>query len=939
MSAGEGMAVTRRELLQGGIAAGIAFRINLIGHTAEALQFDPSTDRMADAFDANGKLRWRIDAFAKVTGQKIFSRDFRARDLPGWPREQSHAFLIHATAADRAFEGIDLAALGSDLQPDRLITAEDLQRDRVVPHRPSFYGDFFLVPKGATPRLLGQPVALLIYHDFARYDAAKRRLRFNTAAVQYGAVTGPKPPAHYGAARFVRVQADNPDPEGRHAPELDATIFGKFDGDKVVWPAADHGGTPPAKGMAAALEIERDIGSAGEEALVLKRRYFSQSIDASALEADNGNVWYDRASATLHVLVSTQSPYEGVTGAAEMLARTNFRVDAIDFNIGHTVGYGTKDQSIFPYFCMVAGLYGDGRPVRLANDRFEQFQMGMKQHSFLMDNTLVVDKQSGKFRIVKAEFKMDGGGRANVSANVGMAGTSQALSIYHVPKSDLSFTALASRGVEAGSTRGYGSLQTIMGMELLVDEAAEALGVDPIELRLLNLSTVGTKVAEDEPQVRNHEMLLKAQSHPLWKDRAARKRKFEAENPGRRYGVGFAHVQRGYGNLAQAALATLAFDAQGRLSLRQAGNEIGVGLTTSQAVMVKDILGCAPERTAFGVLDWPEMPLVSDNNPNAMPPEREAERKANPRWTPLLTAAMSASNGVYFIGHATREAARALLAFGLKPAAIAIWARERTGAPPQPHDIRVVDGALSAPGRAALPTARVASAAHEMGLIVGVSVHVFNRRRSQWAEAEFEIPTVGRERLKIDALSVQYGSGAPDELTRLMTSGGFHFIDRSEVFYAPMRNIVGFNYVSSIGNIVEVALDTTTCEVELLSHHSILDCGREIVPQLVSGQLQGGLAMGIGHALHEYLPLYEDGPGDGTWNWDRYRLPRASNVAVWNQTADILPPRSEKDPPKGMAEVVTIGIIPAIANAVAHAIGLRFYEMPITPDKIRGALQ
>jgi CO/xanthine dehydrogenase Mo-binding subunit len=672
---------------------------------------------------------------------------------------------------------------------------------------------------------------------------------------------------------------------------------------------------------------------------VLKRKYFSQSIDACAMEADNGNVWYDQASATLHVLVSTQSPYEGVTGAAEMLAHTNFRVDQIDFNIGHTVGYGTKDQSVFPYFCILAGLYGGRRPVRLANDRFEQFQMGMKQHSFRMDNTLVADRRSGKFRIIKAEFKMDGGGRANVSANVGMAGTSQALSIYHVPKSDLSFAALASRAVEAGSTRGYGSLQTIMGIELLADEAAEALGIDPIELRLRNLSTVGTKVAEDEPQVRNHEMLLKAQSHPLWKDRAARKLKFETANPGRKYGVGFAHVQRGYGNLAQAALATLAFDAQGRLSLRQIGNEIGVGLTTSQAVMVKDILGCTPERASFGVLDWPEMPLVSDNNPNAMPAEKEAELKANPRWTPLFTAGMSASNGVYFVGHATREAARALLAFGLKPAAIALWKREGIGLAPAPADIGVVKGALAASGRTPLPIPRVAAAAHEMGLITGVSVHVFNRRRAQWAEAEFDIPTVGRERLKVDALSVQYGSRGPDELRRLMTSGGFHFIERADVFYPPMRNIVGFNYVSSIGNIVEVAVEMSAGNVELLSHHSILDCGTQVVPQLVSGQLQGGLSMGIGHALHEYLPLYEDGPGDGTWNWHRYRLPRASDVAVWKQTADILAPRSERDPPKGMAEVVTIAIIPAIANAVAHAIGRRFYEMPITPDKIRGALQ
>jgi CO/xanthine dehydrogenase Mo-binding subunit len=187
-------------------------------------------------------------------------------------------------------------------------------------------------------------------------------------------------------------------------------------------------------------------------------------------------------------------------------------------------------------------------------------------------------------------------------------------------------------------------------------------------------------------------------------------------------------------------------------------------------------------------------------------------------------------------------------------------------------------------------------------------------------------------------LAVCYGAGAPPERKALMTSGGFHFVERASVFYARMRNIVGQNYVSSIANIVEIAVDTKTGSVELLSHHSILECGTQVVPELVSGQLQGGLAMGIGHALHEYLPLYEDGPGDGTWNWDRYHLPRASEVAVWNQTADVLSARSAEDPPKGMAEVTVIAILPAIANAAAHAIGHRFYEMPITPDKIRGAL-
>src|SRR5205814_7028849 len=127
---------------------------------AGASQLSAPAGGFADSFDADGTLRCRTDALTKVTGEKCFARDFRARDLPDWPSEQSHAFLIHATQADRTFEGIDLAVLGDDLAPDRLVTAEDLLRDRVAPHRPSFYGDFFLVPKGATPRLLGQPVAL-----------------------------------------------------------------------------------------------------------------------------------------------------------------------------------------------------------------------------------------------------------------------------------------------------------------------------------------------------------------------------------------------------------------------------------------------------------------------------------------------------------------------------------------------------------------------------------------------------------------------------------------------------------------------------------------------------------------------------------------------------------------------------------------------------------
>ncbi len=61
-------------------------------------------------------------------------------------------------------------------------------------------------------------------------------------------------------------------------------------------------------------------------------------------------------------------------------------------------------------------------------------------------------------------------------------------------------------------------------------------------------------------------------------------------------------------------------------------------------------------------------------------------------------------------------------------------------------------------------------------------------------------------------------------------------------------------------------------------------------------------------------------------------------MAVWTQTAEILPPLSDSEPPKGMAEVVVIPIMAAIVNGIAHAIGHRFRTLPVTPDQILEAL-
>ena len=92
--------------------------------------------------------------------------------------------------------------------------------------------------------------------------------------------------------------------------------------------------------------------------------------------------------------------------------------------------------------------------------------------------------------------------------------------------------------------------------------------------------------------------------------------------------------------------------------------------------------------------------------------------------------------------------------------------------------------------------------------------------------------------------------------------------------------------------------------------------------------------MGLGHALTEYLPLYEDGPGNGTWNVDRYDVVRARDVPVWDMTLETLPPVEGNDAPRGIAEIVMVPVIPATLNAIHDATGKRFTRLPVTPDDI-----
>jgi CO/xanthine dehydrogenase Mo-binding subunit len=917
----DGSRHSRRQVLRAILVGGIAVYLAPLGSRAFSALFEDELLTVPDWNGRNGSLKHRVDATAKVLGKKVFARDIRARDMPHWPQQQGHALVLRVTKADRRYAGFDLTLLDRDLIPDRIVTAADLARDGLA--FPNYYGDDMLLPEGQTPAYLGQAVAILIYRDFARFRFAKYKLQFNDGVVRYGEETGPLARDPWGSSRFVRIAGPTPASDDVFSPMLQGPFAPTYQNHEPVWPAPTREGDVGAQGMYHASVIAEELAHPPADWLVLRRDYVSQSADTAALEPDNANGWYDAANQELHLVVPSQSPQEVAANAAAMLAKSRIGVKRLFLHPCFTVGYGSKDHFNVPYYGLVAAIYGDGVPVRLANDRFEQFQTSLKRHQFDVRFAMAVDRKSGLMQTFQANIVANGGGRANCSVALAMAGATQSQSIYYFPKSDIAASAIASRAIDCGSARGYGAIETLTATELMIDEIAAELDLDPIDFRLRNVLKTGMKTTQGavpDGVQRGEAVLQKAKAHPLWSGRATRKVSYDAVNPGKYYGVGFAASHRRFGTGSEASFAKVEVAPDGRIALSHTAAEIGTGTSSGQAVACVRWLGRPADDIDLAVTDWPDLPVETSADSSALSEAEQSHLAENPRWTPVYASASSASNSSYYFTHTTREAARIVFLRGLWPAALALWEARGVSTQPSPERARWSNGVLTVPGWPALELNQLAVEAHARSLVTGAIVHAFNRWR--WGEADFKIDGVPM-RLPLDGVAVRYGNGA------------YSVLDRQNVFYPPPRSINAMVSTYTVtGALAELVVDAATGRVALLRHHAIVECGNLLVPELVSGQIQGGAAAGIGLALYEYLPLYEEGPGDGTWNFNRYQLPRGSDVAVWTQTADVLEPLSDAEPPKGMAEAAGIPIVAAIVNGIAHAIDHRFRTLPVTPDQI-----
>ncbi len=871
-----------------------------------------------------GSARYRIDGLAKVTGRKIYARDYRARDMAGWPENEQPVMIVRATDVRRAFDSINLDMIPLQHRPARVVYGQsldgavtlvntiyrDLHLDRVESKMrqragesgeslaidvPSDFAWPFIVPRGQSADFYGQPLALLLFNDRASFLAAKRIVQFNRDFVRYGEIMPEKTLAPLSPlTNYVRVQNEFSYAEDHERPHYDA------------------------RAEQLRLDIKRQIASNREHGAwrVYEAAFSTQAMDPMFMEPESGLGWYDHSAATLNLVVGTQSPDGDVHTLIEMFAKATPEIDIGTVNLYSCYpggGFGGRDTSVFTLMLGIAAAFANGRPVRLAYDRFEQFQTGLKRHACTGTQTLAFDSR-GALQAMVTDMCFDSGGRRNLSPYVAQLAGLCAGGAYEIPQSAIFSEARYSTNVSSGSQRGFGGPQAYFSIETLLDEAATDMGIDPFEMRRRNIlkegahTVVGGLISQS---LQLDAILDGAERDPLWRERAHTRQRWQREKLS--YGVGFAMSNQAYGTSGDGVVGAVSIDGSGNVTIASNAVDMGNGSATTLAVVVGPVLGRNAASIDMGnPLLWPALQMK--NKPVDW---------TDPTFTPKGVGSSSACLTGFHQVHAITQAARVLMEVGVMQAARAIWGIG--DGPMTTSDLIWRDGSLGTTKAELpwLPMSVIAERLHASNGVTGVLAHCYFQEK--WAIGHYAIGDA-RFSWAADGLALRRGGKAD-----------YSPLYRQDVTPTPPEASA---YVRTAfapcGNLLGLTVDRTTGAVVVRESVSFLNAGRVIVPPLVSGQSEGGVAMAIGYTLLEDAQAGADGPGSGRWNLHRYHVAKAADVP-FNQRLVTITADDETDG-RGIAEAVMCSVPPAIANAIHDAIGVRCRDLPITAAKVREAL-
>jgi CO/xanthine dehydrogenase Mo-binding subunit len=544
------------------------------------------------------------------------------------------------------------------------------------------------------------------------------------------------------------------------------------------------------------------------------------------IEPQVATAWLE-PSGTLVVSTSTQGSFVTRSELARSFELPLERIRVIAEPLGGA--FGGKFALIEP---LAAGAaLALRRPVRLVLTRREDFQ-ATNPASAQVTHLRVGARKDGTLTGIEARMLVDRGS----NAGWGVEGITSSLVAgpYRWEAHDLTGYGVQTNRFTFGAYRAPGAPTAAFALESLLDELAQELGLDPIELRLKNAVVEGDIGVSGSPYptIGAVEVLERLRDHTLWSARASL-----PENEG----IGVAAGYWPGGNEPAAAICRV--DADGTMTVVTSAADMS-GVNTGFAVIAAAAFGLLPDDVRVVTADTATGPYAG---------------------------ASGGSKVTYTVGKAVEVAARAA-----REKVLAAASQELEIAP---DDLEVVDGVVRAVGA---------------------------------PDRSITVEEIARMTLRFG------GRYEPIE-----GHGG-----SAQTRGAP----------SVAAHLSHVRVDRETGEIELLQHVIAQDVGRALNPALVEGQMRGGATQGMGWALFEQLDHDEDGRLL-TGSFLDYAIPVAGRVPNIDTLIVEVPAPDGPFGAKGIGEAPVVAAAPAIANAIAAAVGLRLRELPMTPPRVWAALR
>ena len=686
--------------------------------------------------------------------------------------------------------------------------------------------------------------------------------------------------------------------------------------DNVLTRGRVHAGTVPPAGRDELVEASGEFETPFiEHAYIEPEAGYARRIEGDRIE----------------VVASTQTPYMDRDEVANVLGIAPERVRIRPSACGGGFG-GKLDQSVQPLVALAAWLLGV--PVRCTFTRIESMTATTKRHPSRIRARAVADA-GGHLVAYEFDGDFDTGAYASWGPTVAGRVPVHCMGPYRVPNVRADSRAILTNSPPSGAFRGFGVPQAAVAHESLIDELAVASGLDPLEFRHHNALRAGDRTATgqvleasvglvaclDALRPRWKALREEAEAFNAWKEAEERKchgagsgtaaEKHERNEAGSRTAA--ERHERGEVRSRTAVEAHERGEARSRTADEGHERSEAESGTTAERYERSDArIGTAGtgRRRGVGVACmWYGCGNTSMSNPSSM------------RVTLSRDGRVLFRNGAQDIGQGSSTIMLQIMA-------------EALGLPMERIDMVVSDTDLTEDAGK--------SSASRQTFVSG--------RAAQMAGADLRAKMLALANAGADAairldggeLGITGRDGVEHAIAlgRLPVVAGDDIVLEGRGYFDPPstpldENGQGTPYATYgfAAQVASVEVDLELGTVTPLGIVAAHDVGAAVNPTLVEGQIEGGIAQGIGLALmEEYVP-------GRTENLHDYLFPTIGDVpeieCLLVEDPEPLGPYGAK----GIGEPALIPTAPAILNAVYHAAGVRLRRLPILPHRVREAIE